>query len=110
MSGDRVALWKQRALRLWLTAGASAVTALGSVVRNKWIALHLDPAGLGVLGQVVAGQTWLGTFTGLGLSVSVARAVGAARGRGDAVAVRRTIGTAFGVVRLTTVIAALLGL
>ena len=87
MSENRVALWRQRAFRLWLTAGASAVTALGSIARNKWLALHLDPAGLGVLGQVVAGQTWLGTLTGLGLSVPVARAIGAALARGDAAAV-----------------------
>ncbi len=110
MSGTRGELWRQRALRLWLTAGASGVTALGSVARNKWLALHLDPAGLGVLGQVVAGQTWLGTLTGLGLGVSVARAVGAARGRGDAAAVQRTVGTALGVVRLTTLAAAAAGL
>src|SRR5512144_1461291 len=106
MSQNRVAVWRERAFRLWLTAGASAVTAIGSIARNKWLALHLDPVGLGVLGQVVAGQTWLGTLTGLGLGVSVARAVGAARARGDADAVRRTIGTALGVVRLTTLGAA----
>jgi O-antigen/teichoic acid export membrane protein len=110
MSANRIAVWRERALRLWLTAGASAVTALGSIARNKWIALHLDPSGLGVLGQVVAGQTWLGTLTGLGLSVSVARAIGAERGRGETAAVRRTAGAALALVRLTTLAVAVAGL
>ncbi len=110
MSESRAEVWKQRAGRLWLTAGASAVTAIGSVARNKWLALHLDPSGLGVLGQVVAGQTWLGTLTGLGLTVPVARALGAALGRRDGDAMRRTVGTALGVVRATTIGAAALGL
>ena len=110
MSDTGRGVWKRRAMRLWLTAGASAVTAIGSVVRNKWYAMHLDPAGLGVLGQVVAGQTWLGTLTGLGLTVPVARAIGAARAAHDAPALRRTVTTALGVVRVTTIVAAAVGL
>ena len=74
MPATRFALWKGRAGRLWLTAAASAVGAIGGIARNKWLALHLDTTGFGVLGQIVAGQTWLGTFTGLGLGVPERRA------------------------------------
>ncbi len=110
MSEPRLAVWKSRALRLWLAAGTPVVGALGSVARNKWLALHLDPAGLGVLGQVVAGQTWLGTLTGLGLAVPVARSIGAALARDDAEAVRRTFATARRMIGVTTLVAAALGL
>jgi len=110
MPASRLALWKGRALRLWLTAAASAVGALGGIARNKWLALHLDPSGFGVLGQVVAGQTWLGTFTGLGLGVPVTQAIGAAVARGDAAAVRRTVATALSAIAACALGVVVLGL
>ena len=94
MPASRFALWKGRALRLWLAAAASAVGAIGGIARNKWLALHLDTAGFGVLGQIVGGQIWLGTLTGLGLGIPVTQAIGAALARDDTPAVRRTISTA----------------
>src|SRR5262245_25542106 len=110
MPASRIALWKGRALRLWLTAAASAVGALGGIARNKWLALHLDPTGFGVLGQVVAGQTWLGTFTGLGLGVPVTQAIGAAAARDDTPAVRRVISTALITIATCALAVAALGL
>jgi O-antigen/teichoic acid export membrane protein len=104
MPATRFALWKGRAGRLWLTAATSAVGAIGGIARNKWLALHLDPTQFGVLGQVVAGQTWLGTLTGLGLAVPVTQAIGAAVARDDEAGVRRAISTA-----LTTIGACALG-
>jgi len=110
MPASRFALWKGRALRLWLTAAASAIGAIGGIARNKWLALNLDPAGFGVLGQVVAGQTWLGTLTGLGLGIPVTQAIGAAVARGDTPAVRRTISTALAAIAACALAVATLGL
>jgi O-antigen/teichoic acid export membrane protein len=110
MPSSGFALWKGRALRLWLTAAASAVGAIGGIARNKWLALHLDPAGFGVLGQVVAGQVWLGTLTGLGLGIPVTQAIGAAVARGDTPAVRRTISTALTAIAACALVVATLGL
>jgi O-antigen/teichoic acid export membrane protein len=110
MSRARVAVWNDRAARLWFAAAASAVGALGGIARNKWLALHFAPAGLGVLGQLASGQTWLGTATALGLGLPVARAIGAARARADVPAIRRVTSTALGLVALTTVVTAALGI
>ena len=110
MPASRFALWKGRALRLWLTAATSAVGAIGGIARNKWLALHLDTTGFGVLGQVVAGQTWLGTLTGLGLGIPVAQAIGAAVARDDTPAVRRTISTALAAVAAAALAVVALGL
>jgi len=109
-AAPRFAAWRERALRLWLTAGTSAVGAAGSLLRNKWLALHFEPGGLGVLGQVLSGQVWLGTFTALGLGVPVARAVGAALGRDDPEAVRRTMSTALALLGAAALTVAALGL
>ena len=95
MSSQRVALWTDRPLRFALGAAATLAGAGLGVVRNKWLASHLDTSGLGVLAQVSAIQIWLGTAAGLGLSLPVARAVGAAWALRDDAAIRRTVITAF---------------
>jgi O-antigen/teichoic acid export membrane protein len=110
MPATRFALWRDRLLRLWLAGGASAVGAIGSVIRNKWLALHLETAGIGVLGQIFAGQTWLGTATGVGLGLPVAQQIGEALGRGDRAAVRRTVSTALAVLLTSSLAVAAVGL
>jgi O-antigen/teichoic acid export membrane protein len=110
MSPTRFPLWRDRAVRLWLAGGASIVGGIGSVVRNKWFALHLETAGLGVLGQVFAGQTWLGTATSAGLGLPVAKLIGEAVGRGDVSAERRTVSTALAVLSTTSLTVAIVGL
>src|SRR5580765_771811 len=110
MSATRFAMWKNRLLRLWLAGGAAAVGAAGSVIRNKWLALHFETAGIGVLGQVFAGQTWLGTATGVGLGLPVAQRIGEALGRDDPAAVRRVISTALAVLWTTSLSVAVVGL
>lgn len=94
MPSTRVALWCDRSLRFALGGGATLVAAVFAVVRNKWLAEHLSTAGLGVLAQVFSAQIWLGTAAGLGLSLPVAQAVGAATAAGDGPALRRTVWTA----------------
>jgi O-antigen/teichoic acid export membrane protein len=94
MLASRMAPWKGRTLRFGLGAATAAVAALVGVARNKWIALHLGAEGVGVLGQVMAAQSWLGVAASLGLTVAVTRRLGAALGAGDTEAARRTAWTA----------------
>ncbi|HET9941085.1 MAG TPA: MATE family efflux transporter [Candidatus Eisenbacteria bacterium] len=91
-------LWIERGARLAATAAYPAVVALASVGRNKWVATHLDVSGIGVLAQIVQGQTWLGIAAGLGMSLPVAQAVSESLGRGDVEGARRGFWTAFGLV------------
>jgi Na+-driven multidrug efflux pump len=66
---------------------------------------------VGVLAQVTAGQTWLGTLTGLGLSLPLSHAIATARGAGDSAAVRRaiwTVGVAVGFAAVGVSLAGLL--
>ena len=91
--------WLKPAARFGLSGTTSAIGALGSILRNKLFATFLDTAGVGVLAQVISGQTWLGTLTGAGLSLPLSHAIATARGAGDAAAVRRamwTVGLAIG--------------
>lgn len=110
MATTEAALWQQRFLRFALGGGAPIVGGVFSVLRNKWLAFHLEASGLGVLAQVIAGQNWLGTLTGLGAGLPVARAVGAATAAGDDAAVRRTTWTALTLVGGFALVVAAVGL
>ena len=95
-----VRLWLDRLNRLFVSAGSPIVTAITGVIRNKWLAVHLDVGGIGVLAQVVSGFTWLGLLSGLGLALPVSRAVAEASGREDDVAARRSVWTALSLVSI----------
>jgi Na+-driven multidrug efflux pump len=110
MSASRLAPWKGRTLRFGLGAATAAVAALVGVARNKWIALHLGAEGIGVLGQVMAAQSWLGVAASLGLTVAVTRRLGAAIGAGDADAARRTAWTALALAGIAGAIASVVTL
>ena len=108
MPSPNVSLWRDRLLRFAAGAGGTIVSALAGVLRNKWLATHLETAGLGVLSQVVASQGVFGAVIGLGLGLPVTRAVAAAVGRGDETASRRAAATAFALVSAATLPAVLL--
>jgi Na+-driven multidrug efflux pump len=103
-------LWLDRGARLAATAAYPAVTAIVAAVRNKWVATHLDVSGIGVLAQIISGQTWLGIAAGLGMSLPVAQVVSDALGRGDREAARRGFWTAFGLVAAATAVVGALAL
>jgi len=109
MSSPRFELWKDRSLRFATGSGATISNALFGIIRNKWLATHLQTAGLGVLAQSTSAQAWLGTLAGMGLSLPVARAVGAARGRDDDEAARRTVWTALCLIGLGSLVVAAAG-
>lgn len=110
MASTDAALWRQRMLRFALGGSPPVLTAAFGVVRNKWLALNLETLGLGVLAQVVSGQVWFGTATGLGLQLPVARAIGTASASGDAASMRRIGQTALTLVAAGVVGAVALGL
>lgn len=105
MRSAAVRLWIDRLTRLLVSAGGPILSAIVGVVRNKWLAIHLDVAGIGILAQVVSAQTWLAVSSGLGLSLPLSRAVGAAEGRGDEAAARRAAWTALGLVLMAAAVA-----
>ncbi|HYM80023.1 MAG TPA: polysaccharide biosynthesis C-terminal domain-containing protein [Candidatus Limnocylindria bacterium] len=94
MPSPRAELWRNRSLRFALAGGATIATAVFGIARNKWVAQHLSTSGVGELAQVLSAQTWLGTATGMGLSLPIAQAIGAATAARDELAVRRTMWTA----------------
>ena len=81
-------LWIDRLNRLFVSAGNPILSAVTGVIRNKWLAIHLDVGGIGVLAQVVSGLTWLGLASGLGMALPLSRSVAAASARDDDVATR----------------------
>lgn len=110
MSITPTALWTGRAVRFGFGAAAIGVMTLAGIARNKWFALHLQPDGIGVIGQVVATHTWLGALAGLGLAIPLARRVGRAVGDGDADGVRRSAWTALTLVATGMVVVTAIGL
>jgi O-antigen/teichoic acid export membrane protein len=98
MASPPLALWGDRFARLALGGAAPAFSALTGLLRNKWLAVHLETVGLGVIGQLNASQAWLGTLTGMGLGFPLAREVGARGARGDEEGVRRAVWTAMAII------------
>ena len=110
MSSPRFDLWKDRSLRFATGSSSILSTAFLGIIRNKWLATHLQTAGLGVLAQTTSAQGWLGNLAGMGLSLPVSRAVGAARGQRDDAAARRTVWTAFSLIGIASLLVAAVGL
>ena len=110
MPSPRLRLWTDRTVRLIVSAGAILVTGVVSVVRNKWLAVHIAASGIGTIAQVVSAQAWLGTAAALGLGFPLGRAVGEAMGRGDARAAARSFWTAVSLTILSTLVAVAAGL
>jgi O-antigen/teichoic acid export membrane protein len=98
-------LWIDRMNRLLVSAGYPILSAVAGVIRNKWLAVHLDVAGIGVLAQVVSGFTWLGLASGLGMALPLSRSVAAASERGDETSVRRSVWTALTLVKVAALLA-----
>jgi O-antigen/teichoic acid export membrane protein len=110
MPSPRHRLWIDRSIRLIVSAGAILVTGVVSVVRNKWLAVHIAASGLGTIAQVVSAQNWLGTAAALGLGFPLGRTVGEALGRGDERAAARTFWTAITLTTVSTIVATAAGL
>ena len=87
-----------------LGMGATVIVGLLGVARTKVLAVELEPAGLGLYGQMLTLLTALGAASGLGLGLGTTRVVAESRARDDrdglrvALEVSFALPLAFGVV------------
>ncbi|HTR97666.1 MAG TPA: MATE family efflux transporter [Candidatus Acidoferrales bacterium] len=81
-------------MRFGLGGASIGVGVVAGIARNKWVAWHLGTAGVGVVGQMTAAQTWLGVTAALGLSLAITRMASAALAQGDEDRARRIVWTA----------------
>ena len=110
MSAARLALWRTRSLRFLMGASATILSGLTGILRNKWIAQHLEASGIGILAQVVSSQMWLGSVGGMSLVLPVTRSVGAATASGDWAGARRVVWAAMAMLTMSASIVIALGL
>jgi enterobacterial common antigen flippase len=71
--------------------GSSVVTTLAAIVRTKFVAVFLGPAGLGLMGLFSSMTSMVWTFAGLGMTTSGVREIAEATGSGDDARVARTV-------------------
>lgn len=76
-----------------LVGGSQVINILIGIVRTKFMAVLLGPAGVGLMGMYQALIDLLSTVTGLGIRSSGVRQISEAVGSGDDVRVARTIKT-----------------
>jgi O-antigen/teichoic acid export membrane protein len=67
--------------------GVQVYNILISIIRSKFIAVLLGPAGMGIAGLFTSTTTLIGNITNLGLSTSAVKNVAAANATGNAVRV-----------------------
>ncbi len=76
-----------------LLGGATAVNVLIGMVRVKFVAILLGPAGLGLMGAFQSIVTMAASFATMGLNYSGVREIAEARGGGDAARLSLTLAT-----------------
>lgn len=76
-------------------SGATVVVGVFGVLRTKVLALELEPAGLGLYGQVLALLTALSAASGLGLGLGTTRVVAECRTRGDRAGLKSALEVSF---------------
>jgi PST family polysaccharide transporter len=71
--------------------GSSIVTTLAAIVRAKFVAVFLGPAGVGLIGLFSSMTSMVWTFAGLGMTTSGVRQIAEATSSGDGVRVARSV-------------------
>ena len=89
-----------------LIGGASFITILIGMVRTKFVALLLGPAGVGLIGMYEQVISLVSTLTGMGLGLSGVRQIAEAAGTDDEERIARTVIT----IRRTAWMTGVLGL
>lgn len=90
-----------------IVGGAQAINMIIGMVRTKFVAVLLGPAGVGLMGTYLSITGLIGSMSGLGINSSGVREVAEASGTGDAEKVGRTILTLRRMVWLTGCVGAL---
>lgn len=91
-----------------IVGGAQAINMIIGMVRTKFVAVLLGPAGVGLMGTYVSITGLIGTLSGLGIKSSGVREVAVANGTGDTEEIGRTILTLRRMVWLTGTAGALI--
>jgi len=73
-----------------LVGGAQVINILMGIVRMKFLALWLGPAGVGIVGLYTSVTTLAGTVVGVGVSSSGVRQIAEAAGTNDRLLIART--------------------
>ena len=76
-----------------LVGGSQVINILIGIVRTKFMAVLLGPAGVGLMGMYQAVTGMVGAVTGLGIGSSGVRQIAEAAGSGDEFRIARTIFT-----------------
>jgi len=74
-----------------LVGGSQVINILISIVRTKFMAVLLGPAGVGLMGMYQAVTGMMGVVTGLGIGSSGVRQIAEATGSGDKVRIAKTV-------------------
>jgi len=90
-----------------IVGGAQVINLIVGMVRVKFVAILIGPAGVGLVGTYTAITSMVSSLSGLGLNSSGVREVAVANGSGDAEQVGRAALTLRRMVWLTGVIGAL---
>jgi PST family polysaccharide transporter len=78
-----------------LGMGATVIVGALGVARTKVLAVELEPAGLGLYGQMLTLLTALGAASGLGLGLGTTRVVAESRARNDREGLKRSLEVSF---------------
>ena len=78
-----------------LGIGATVIVGVLGVARTKVLAVELEPAGLGLYGQMLTLLTALGAASGLGLGLGTTRVVAESRARNDREGLRTALEVSF---------------
>jgi antigen flippase len=89
-----------------LVGGSQVISILIGIIRTKFMAVLLGPAGVGLMGMYQAVTAMVGTVTGLGIGSSGVRQIAEAAGSGDEVRIARTVFT----LRRTALVLGILGM
>lgn len=73
-----------------LIGGSSLATILAAILRTKFVAVFLGPAGVGLMGVYGSMTSMVGALTGLGVTTSGVRRIAEAAGDGEEIQVART--------------------
>jgi len=74
-----------------LVGGSQVINILIGIVRTKFMAVLLGPAGIGIMGMYMAVTGLVGTVSGMGIGSSGVRQIAKAVGTGDDTRIARTI-------------------
>lgn len=76
-----------------LVGGSQVINILLGIVRTKFLAVLLGPAGIGLMGMYSAVTSTVGAMAGMGIGSSGVRQIAEAAGTGDKLKIARTIVT-----------------